>query len=646
MASKAELSKVWRTKTVQVLSGRGQEPLTANAIRSDIGIDARHIGAFRKVLRTLQQEGVLNVVGDRYELATDHPEFSTPSQAPSWVSTSLFEAKSMIPASLILAAIVALAFFPGLDGEFLSWDDATYVVNNSRIRDLNWQTLGWAFTSFDAGNWHPVTWLSLAVDYHFYGTEPFGYHLTSLGLHVINSVLVFWVFYQLTGALGRSLALAFLFGLHPLRVESVVWVAERKDVLSTFFWLLTMAAYIRYVRIKTVANYLLVALMFTLGLMSKPVLVTLPAALLLLDYWPFGRLSWKSVAEKVPLLAVSATSLVLTFLAQQAGGAVSIDPIPLLARVANSIVSYVQYLILTIWPQNLSPWYSHPALEGPGLESWQVLGAIAILVGITLLLVFWGRDKRYLAVGWFWYLGTLVPMIGIVQVGRQGMADRYTYIPHIGLFLLLVWGVAGLGIWKSDRLKALGISMVLAIMAALATLTWRQSMIWQDNLSFWSTTAQRSPYSFVAHQGLGLQLRRLKRYDEAYSAMQKASALRPEITRVHSMLGELATRKKDNAAALIHYRKAVALDPGSALNHYRLGETLRRIGQLKEAQDEFKKALSIDPQLAVAHYNLGLIWLSQRRPDLAATSFRAALEAKPNYSAARRALNIALSQIE
>ncbi len=646
MASKAEHAKVWHKKIVKILSRHGQEPLTANGIRAAIGIETRYIGAFKKLLRSLQQEGVLQQVDGRYRLATDHPELVTPPQATPWVATALFKRKSVILASLVLAAIAGLAFFPGLEGKFLSWDDARYVVNNSRIRELNWQTIGWAFTSFDAANWHPLTWLSLAVDYHFYGTAPFGYHVTGLGLHVINSVLVFWVFYQLTGSLGRSLALALLFGLHALRVESVVWVAERKDVLSTFFWLLTMAAYVRYVRLKTVASYLLVALMFILGLMSKPVLVTLPAALLLLDYWPLGRLSWKAVTEKIPLVLLSLASQVVTFLAQRSGGAVQIDPIPFLARVANAIVSYVQYLILTIWPQNLSPWYSHPALEGPGLESWQVLGALAVLVGVTALVVFWGRDKRYLAVGWFWYLGTLVPMIGIVQVGRQGMADRYTYIPHIGLFLLLVWGLAGLGIWKSDRLRALGTSFAVAILMALATLTWRQSAIWHDNLTFWSATAQRSPYSFIAHQGWGLQLRRLKRYDEAYSTMQKASALRPEFAPVYSMLGELATRRKEYAAALAHYRKAVALEPGAAKYHNYLGEALRRMGRSEEARDEFDKALSIDPELAVAHYNLGLIWLSQNEPELAASSFRAALKAKPDFGAARRQLKKALSRIQ
>ena len=548
--------------------------------------------------------------------------------------------------SLALAVVVALAFLPGLDGEFLAWDDPRYVTKNSHIQSFSWQTVVWAFTSFDVANWHPLTWLSLAFDHRIYGLEPFGYHMTSLIIHVLNSILVFLVLYRLTGRPWRSLAVAVLFALHPLRVESVSWVSERKDVLSAFFWLLTMAAYARYVRMKTAASYLLVVIAFAMGLMSKPVVVTLPAALLLLDYWPLRRLNWRAVWEKLPLFALSIVCMVLTIAAQRSGGAVQIDPIPLFERAANSVVAYVQYLVLTIWPSNLSPWYSHPSLEGPTLSPWYVLGATVFILGVTALALLWGNRRRYLPVGWFWFLGTLVPMIGLLQVGRQGMADRYTYIPHIGLFLLIVWVIAELPAWKSFRLRAFGIALTAGLVLTLSALTWRQTMIWHSNLTMWSYTVDRSPYAFIAHQALGLELLRLKRYDEALIAFERASSIRPEIPYVHFKLGALFSHKRDFDNAVHHFREAVALQPDSARYHHSLAKTFLKMGQREEARESVEHALALHPGYAEAHNTLGQIWLAEGKPEEAVREFRAALRARPKYSAARRYLEKALKMLD
>lgn len=548
--------------------------------------------------------------------------------------------------SLALAVVVALAFLPGLDGNFLSWDDPRYVTRNSHIQSFSWQTVVWAFTSFDAANWHPLTWLSLALDHWFYGLEPFGYHLTNLIIHAMNAILVFLVLYRLTGSPWRSLAVAVLFAVHPLRVESVSWVAERKDVLSAFFWLLTMAAYVRYVRLKTVASYVLVVVILAMGLMSKPVVITLPAVLLLLDYWPLRRLNWQAVREKLPLFALSLVCVALTVAAQRSGGAMQVDPIPFFERAANSLVAYVQYLVLTVWPLNLSPWYSHPSLEGPSLSSWHVLGATVFLLGITALAVLRGGRRRYLPVGWFWFLGTLVPMIGLLQVGRQGMADRYTYIPHIGLFLLIVWVIAELPVWKSFRSRSFGIALIAGLVLTLSALTWKQSKIWHSNLTMWSYTVERNSYSFIAHQALGLQLQRLKRYDEAFTAFERASILRPEIASVHYNLGALLSRKRDYKNAVPHFREAVALQPNSSKYHQHLGITLLWLGQLEEARKSVERTLALHPGYAEAHYTLGYILLEEGKPEDAVREFRAALRANPRYGAARRYLKKALKMLE
>jgi Flp pilus assembly protein TadD len=542
----------------------------------------------------------------------------------------------------VLAGVVALFYLPALSGEFINWDDPAYVTNNADIRRLDWRTVRWAFTTFHTGNWHPLTWISLALDHQLYGLRPFGYHATSLALHVANTVLVLLVLHRLTGAVWQSAAVAALFGLHPQHVESVAWVAERKDVLSAFFWLVTMLAYVRYVEAPAWRRYLLVVLAFALALLSKPMAITLPFALLLLDYWPLGRLSWKAVQEKVPLLVLAAGLSVSTFVAQSARGAVAIDPIPLGARVANAIVSCAQYVALTVWPVGLSPWYSHPALEGPPLSMWRLAGAVVFLVGVTALVLATARRRPWAAIGWLWFLGTLVPVIGLVQVGRQAMADRYVYIPHIGLFVAVVWTLAELPLWRRSTVRSAAAAVTGLVLVTLGVLTFRQTRIWHDSLGFWTYTAKMAPYSFVAHQARGGLLLYQQRIDEALPEYRLAVHLRPDHPEVRARLAGLLARKGELGAAGAQYRKAVALRPNEAQYHQSLADVLHRRGRPVAARRHVERALTLRPGFAEAHNTRGRLFLAEGRLAEAAADFRAALRAKPGFAEAQRNLRIAL----
>jgi len=548
--------------------------------------------------------------------------------------------------SVALAATVSLAYLPVLGADFINWDDPRYVLNNPHVRGLSWRTLTWAVTAFEAGNWHPLTWLSLALDYQMHGLRPHGYHLTSLALHVANSVLVLLVLHRLTGAVWRSAVVAALFGLHPLHVESVAWVTERKDVLVAFFWLLTMAAYARYARSPGWTSYLLVLLAFVMALLSKPMAITLPLALLLLDYWPLRRLSWRAVREKVPLVALVVVVSVLEVRAEVASGAVAIDPIPMGARAANAVVAYVKYLALTLWPLHLSPWYSHPALEGPPLSGWMVAGAASVLALATAFALGSARVRPYVAVGWVWYLATLLPVIGLLQVGRQGMADRYTYVPHLGVFIVSVWAVAELPIWSTGRARAAGFALAGVLFASLALLTLRQTRVWQDSMSFWTYTARMSPSSFVAHQALGGLLTSAGRIDEGIREYRRAAHLRRGVVEVHEELGFLLARKGQLGAAAAQYRKAIALRPQPAEDERALADVLLRAGHPVQARAHVEHALTLQPGSAEAHEILGRVLMAQGRPADAVPEFRAALRARPTFAEAQRNLGAALAEVE
>ncbi len=510
--------------------------------------------------------------------------------------------------ALALAIVTALFYLPVLDASFLNWDDPPYVTANPSIQSLGWSTVVWAFTTFQEGIWHPLTWLSLAVDHAIYGLQARGFHLTNLLLHVANTVLVFVTWERLTGAFWRSAVLAALFGLHPMHVESVAWVTERKDVLSTFFWLLTIAAYARYARVGTWTAYLAVVGAFLLGLLSKPMLVTLPFVLLLLDYWPLERLSRRAVLEKIPLLAMALAVAVVSVVAVSRVSAEAIpDAIPRWARVANALVSCVAYLRLTAWPVRLSPWYSHPWFEGAPLTVLGVGGATLALLAVSAGVVAVARRAPYAPVGWFWFLGTLVPVVGLVYNGRQGMADRYAYVPHIGLFLAATWAVAELPAWRSREFRMVAAPAIGLVLVVLGIRTAAQTRVWHDDRTFWTYTARVNPHSFIAHQALAGILQTEGRTAEALPFYLRSTKLRPDLAKVHVQYARLLARAGRAGPAAAQLRKAVALEPDTAEHHYGLAQALIAQHHRATARRHLERALALRPDYPEARRSLAAI---------------------------------------
>jgi len=427
---------------------------------------------------------------------------------------------------LLLGAALALltlaAYLPTFHNGFVNLDDGFYVTGNPRVREgITRASVAWALTANVANNWHPLTLLSHLLDVQLFGLDPAGHHTTSLLLHLANTLLLFAVLRGMTGTLWRSAAVAALFAVHPAHVESVAWVAERKDVLSALFWILAMAAWTSYARRPSLGRYLLVALMMGLGLMAKPMVVTLPFSLLLLDVWPLERISlgWKRlVAEKLPLLALSAAASLVTLRYQQTSLA-PLDLVPWSLRLANAAVSYATYLGKLLLPRNLAVFYPIPL----AIPIWQVAGAAALLAALTALAVWKARRAPWLLVGWLWFLGTLVPVIGLVQVGRQAMADRYTYIPSIGLFMAIVWGIAGLA---RERRMILAVASA-AVIALLAVGTWTQTGYWRDSVTLYRHALAVTRGNYVAHVGLAKALVAKRDWEGAEEQYRAALALRP-----------------------------------------------------------------------------------------------------------------------
>ncbi len=388
----------------------------------------------------------------------------------------------------------------------------------------------------------------------------------------------------------------------------------------------------------------LVALAAVLALLARPIAITLPVVLLLLDWWPLRRLSWRTTAEKVPLVALAAGAALATLLAQRAGGAVALDPIPLPARATNALVAYARYLALTVWPLHLSPWYSHPAVEGPPLSAWTVVGAAAILAGITGVAIATAGRRPYLAVGWLWYVGTLLPVIGLVQAGRQAMADRFTYIPHVGLFMAIAWAIGDLPGWDRRTVRVAGAAALALLLATLGVLTFRQTSIWHDSATFWTYTVKTNPRSFVAHQALGGILDRAGHPDAALRQFLLARRLRPDIAVVHQNVGTLMIRQQNYAAAAAAFRKALTIEPDSADYENALGYVLLEQGRLAQALRHLERAVAIRPDSAQDHSDLGRALLASGRLDDAVLEFRRALQLSPGFAEAQRGLNDALAQ--
>jgi hypothetical protein len=510
--------------------------------------------------------------------------------------------------ALALAVVTFVFYVPVLDASFLNWDDPPYVTANPNIRSLSWETVRWAFTTFQEGIWHPLTWLSLALDHAIYGLTPRGFHLTNLLLHVANTVLVFLVWDRLTRATIRSAVVAALFGLHPMHVESVAWVTERKDVLSTFFWLVTIGAYARYARLGSATAYASVVVAFALGLLSKPMLVTLPFVLLLLDYWPLERLSMRAVLEKLPLLGLALAVAVVSIAAVADVRAAAVpDPIPLMALLGNAVLSCVKYIWLTIWPARVSPWYSHPWWEGPGFSIVGVTASLLTIAAVTALALGVARRRPYVPVGWFWYLGTLVPVLGLLYNGRQGMADRYVYIPHVGLFVAAVWTVADLRIWQTSRARTVAVVGFAVIVLLLGARTAWQTRVWRDDRTFWTYTARTSRYSFIANQALAGINQSEGRLRDALPLFARATKLRPDLAKVHVQFARVLARTGQPGLAASQYRKALTLDSSSAENRFALAQVLVTQRRRASARRELERALAVRPEFPEARQLLGTL---------------------------------------
>jgi Tfp pilus assembly protein PilF len=502
--------------------------------------------------------------------------------------------------------------------EFVSYDDSDYVYENPHV--LNGLTAGgaiWAFTTNRSANWHPLTWLSLMLDCQLFGANAGGMHLVNLFLHLVNTFLLFAVLRKMTGALWPSAFVAAAFAIHPMHVESVAWIAERKDILSTFFLLLTLASYAGYVKRPSVYRYILSLVPFAFGLMAKPMLVTLPFLLLLLDYWPLNRISrfnWKNIYnlvwEKIPFFVLSVISSVITFLVQRSCGAVtSIDAISLNNRIANAFLSYAEYMAKMFWPRNLAVLY--PLHAAGSIPFWQAAMCALLLMGISFFVVRLGHSQRYLPVGWFWFLGTLIPVIGIVQVGSQAYADRYTYIPYIGLFIMIAWGLplllSKLLSAPPQRKIVLGLSMVI-VLTTLGICAHLQTSYWKNSFTLFSHTLAVTQNNYAAHNGLGVAYNRLGRGTDAIEAFSQAIQIKPDYAEAHYNLGNAYRKLGRFQDAVEAYKQAIRIKPDDAEIHNNLGVAYRKLGRLQDAVEAYKQAIRIKPDFVMAHYNLGVAY--------------------------------------
>jgi len=526
--------------------------------------------------------------------------------------------------AIVLILMVAFIYAPSLQHDFVDYDDNTYVTENSTvISGLSLESIHWAFLSTEGSNWHPLTWISHMLDVDLYGLNPGGHHLTNVILHVLNTLILFALLQSMTGTIWRSAFVAAIFAIHPLHVESVAWIAERKDLLCTFFWFLALWSYAYYVRLPSLKLYGMVSAFFILGLLSKPMIVTFPFLLLLLDYWPLNRFSLKDgkdigegknptsiqiIYEKVPLLILSLGSVVITYVAQHSGGAVdSLESVPLFARIENGILSYALYLVKTVWPVNLAVFYPFPL----DIPLWQLMLSSLFLIIITILAIITFKRLPYFVVGWFWYLGTLIPVIGIVKIGMQGMADRYTYVPLVGICIIAAWGMTDLVVKSRYRQQGM-IVLGTALMGILIPLASRQVSYWQDSHTLFRHAINVTSENFVAHSGLAYVLKNRGMIEEA----------------------------------ITHYERALKINPFYAETHYNFGTLLVSIGRYGEAEKHFFKTLHIDPRHAKAHNNIGSLMMNRGERATGISHFKAALAIDPAYELARLNLDNALSMRE
>jgi tetratricopeptide (TPR) repeat protein len=547
-----------------------------------------------------------------------------------------------------LALGVAVIYAPVRHFGFISFDDPQYVIDNPAVESgLGWDGLVWAFGAPHAANWHPLTWLSHMLDVSLFGLDAGPHHVGNVVLHLLNALLLFAVLRAATGRDGASGFVAMVFAFHPLRVESVAWVAERKDVLSTCFWMLTLAAYVAWTRCGGARRWTLVLLAFTLGLLAKPMLVSLPVVLLLLDYWPLGRAGTRPSArrslalavEKAPLFVLAALAAAATVYAQGSGGAmVALDRIPPSARAANAAVSYLRYLAATVWPTRLAIFYPYRAWP-----AWAGWGAAAVLVATTAIAVRVAPRRPYVLVGWLWYVVTLLPVIGLVQVGSQAMADRYTYVPQIGLLIAVAWGAVDALACRPHRTAALATATAI-VASACVGLSVRQVRYWADTPTLFEHALAVTQGNYLAHLSLGAVLRDQGKADEARRHYVEALRLNPMSAAAQVNVAN-ALPAEQRAEAEAHYREALRLSPNLPEAHNGLGLLLARTGRLDEAMEHYRLAIAAKPHGAEAHANLGNALRTLGRYAEAADEYRAAIRRHPEWPDAHYALAVSLGSL-
>ena len=591
--------------------------------------------------------------------------------------------------SILIACSVFILYARAGSYEFINFDDFDYVLFNDHVKNgLTWTGFQWAFRSLDASNWHPLTWLSHMLDVTMFGMDAGRHHLVNIFFHALSSSLLFIVLFRMTGSVWKSAFTAALFAVHPLHVESVSWIAERKDVLSGFFFMLVLLFYERYARRATAWRYSSVLLFYALGLMSKPMLVTTPFVLLLLDIWPLGRtefagaedgvqratVSWsRLVIEKAPLFLLTTASAAITYIAQLDGRAVmTVGVLPMRSRLANAAISYGMYLEKTIWPSSLSIFYP---IQVNDLSSWRAAGSILLLLSITILALRWIRQRTYFAVGWFWYLGMLVPVIGLVQVGVQAMADRYSYLSMIGIYILVTWYAVQVFSKNNVVIRKVLIALSGSVLVVFSALTMKQVSYWQNNerifmhaaavtennwvaycmlgdekyaqgnledaLWYYQTSLKNNPLHAKSHYGIGVVFYDLGQFDQAIYHFQEAinrSTASRSTAQYHSSLGSALLKSGLLQEAVWHYEEALRIDPDNADFHFNIGTVLNDLGRIDEAIDHYRRAIRTSPGKAKYYNNFGNSLAQIGRLDEAIANYREAIRIEPGYELAQKNL--------
>ena len=561
-----------------------------------------------------------------------------------------------VSVTLLLLFAVLAVYWQVSSHEFINFDDTIYLTENPDVRSgRTLKSIAWAWTTFHAGNWHPLTWMSHLLDVQLFGMNPGYHHLVNVFLHTANSIMLFFLLCRLTGAFWRCAMVAALFALHPLHVESVAWAAERKDVLSTLFWMLTLYLYARYTEQRNPVNYILALTAFTMGLMAKPMLVTLPVVLLLLDYWPLKRIGYEPeiihstrqsryslsylLLEKVPFFILAVASCAVTIRAQQYAIR-SFEVTSLSIRIANALVAYLTYLCKMMYPFNLAPFYP---FDDTILFRHSLVAAFVFVV-ITFLAFRERQRQPYLIVGWLWYLCTLVPVIGIVQVGLQSMADRYTYIPLTGIFIMMVWGAYHVASRSEIRRRSL-IVTACVILFTFVLVSWRQVSYWRNSGTLFLHAAEVTSGNYIAHYVLGREYVRTRQFDDARRHFDEAARIAPWYQAEKSRQVGINQEQERLDATIVEYREAAQKTPDSVSEHIKLGIVMAETKRFDKAIESFNRALVLNSQSFAGHYNLGVVFGRQGRQKEAIEHFSMALAIRPNDYDCHNSIGIALADL-